>query len=186
MYTDVGVADSKRVMAMIDQDQTLTFAQKGRQKASMHEVLRFCNNKTDCRRVQVLSFFNEMFDPTNCHQGCDICLTRDENMYKTENVTGDARKVIQMISAFDRSDHVTIKMSVDCFRGTGGGSGKGLDRNPQFGMGKDWDRSEAERLVQTLLIDGALEEYYKMNNAGWSNAYLKVGNSQVCFWTSDV
>ncbi|ORY29016.1 hypothetical protein BCR39DRAFT_533606 [Naematelia encephala] len=167
--------DSKTVFGLIDKDRNLTHAQKERQKASMSEVLRYCNNKTDCRRVQVLAFFNEVFDPAECHQGCDVCLGRDRNIFTIEDVTDDACKVIRMIKAFEVDDQITILNAVDCFRGRGGSSGKGLEQNAMFGSGKDWDRGEAERLIQTLLIEGALAERFVANAAGWNNAYLKLG-----------
>lgn len=92
-----------------------------------------------------------------------------------EDVTEDAIKALRMIEAFDRKkDRITIVNAVSCFRGHKGSGDKGLDGNPHFGVGKDWDKGEAERLLQTLLLENALEEEYITNKSGWSNAYLKV------------
>lgn len=165
--------DSKTVFNMINRDTSLNPQQKDRQRDNMREVLRFCNNKTDCRRSQVLAFFNETFDPVNCHQGCDVCLGRDENQFTVKDVTIDAQNAIRMIQAFDSRDKITILNAVDCFRGTNG-SNKGLDSNPHFGVGKDWSRDDAQRLITTLVIEGGLGEKYLENGAGWSNAYLRV------------
>lgn len=152
----------------------MTKIQKERQKASLHEVLRFCSNKTDCRRVQVLAFFNEIFDPALCNQGCDICLDRDTNRFTAEDVTVDALKAIQMVQAFDKNDRITLKETVDCFRGFNANSGKGFGQNPYFGSGKDWDKVEGGRLLQALLMEKALEEFYVQNAMGFNNAYIKV------------
>lgn len=159
---------------MIDRDENLSKSQKERQKASLHEVLRFCSNKTDCRRVQVLAFFNELFDPVLCNQGCDICLDRDKNRFTAEDVTADAIKALQMVQAFSKDDRITLKGAVDCFRGLSGNSGKGFGQNPFFGCGKDWDRVEGERLLQALMMEKALEEFYVQNAMGFNNAYIKV------------
>ncbi|WVQ97161.1 hypothetical protein IAU59_004271 [Kwoniella sp. CBS 9459] len=167
--------DGKKVINQITMDTNLSRDQKDRQKAAMGEVLRYCENKADCRRAQVLSFFNETFDPVNCHRGCDVCLGREENVFTTEDVTEDAIKVIRLVQAFDREDRITLVNAVDCFRGLRGNAGKGLDQNPHFGIGKNWQKSEAERLVQTLVIEGALEEFCVASMAGWTNAYLKLG-----------
>nr|XP_031861239.1 uncharacterized protein CI109_003209 [Kwoniella shandongensis]KAA5528311.1 hypothetical protein CI109_003209 [Kwoniella shandongensis] len=167
--------DGKKILGQIDQDRELTRDQKERQKASMQEVLRYCNNKADCRRSQVLAFFNENFDPANCHQGCDTCLGRDRNIFTTEDVTKDAVNVIRMIQAFERDDRITILNAAECFRGIKGSSGKDLKQNPLFGVGKDWVRNEAERLIQTLVIESALEEFCVASAAGWTNAYLRLG-----------
>ncbi|OCF41399.1 hypothetical protein I317_04790 [Kwoniella heveanensis CBS 569] len=163
------------VLNQIAMDTNLSRDQKDRQKAAMGEVLRYCDNKADCRRAQVLSFFNESFDPVNCHRGCDVCLGREENKFTTEDVTEDAIKVIKLVQAFDREDRITLVNAVECFRGLKGAPGKGLDQNPHFGVGKNWLKNEAERLLQTLVIEGALEEFCVASMAGWTNAYLKLG-----------
>ncbi|WWC86120.1 uncharacterized protein L201_000991 [Kwoniella dendrophila CBS 6074] len=168
-------ADGKKVFNQIAQDKNLTRDQKERQKASMSEVLRYCSNKADCRRSQVLAFFNETFDPINCNQGCDVCLGRDRNVYKTIDVTNDAVDIIKMVQAFDKDDKITIINAAECYRGFKGSSGKGLDLNPFFGVGTNWTRQEGERLIQTLVIEGALEEFCVASAAGWTNAYLKLG-----------
>ncbi|KAL7423811.1 ATP-dependent DNA helicase sgs1 [Cryptotrichosporon argae] len=169
--------DSKTVLSLIDRDKEMSPDQKQRQRESLNEVLRFCQNKTDCRRSQVLAFFNETFDPLLCHQGCDTCLLRDVNQYTVVDVSEDAVKAVRMIQAFDRRDKITLKMAAECFRGTRGPPGKEhiLSNNPMFGQGKDWERAEADRLLQLLLMNKAFEEWYVTSKAGWSNAYLKLG-----------
>lgn len=176
-------ADSKVIMQLTDRDQNLTKEQRDRQKDNLREVLRFCSNKTDCRRSQVLAFFNETFDPKNCNQGCDVCSSRDQQQITVKDVTEDAVRVIKMMKAFQRDDKITILNAVDCFRGTNGNSAKGLGQNPHFACGKDWDRGEAERLVQNLLIERALDEFYSANGAGWTNSYIRVSRAAcLVFW----
>ncbi|KAK4688907.1 bloom syndrome protein, partial [Tremellales sp. Uapishka_1] len=168
-------SDSKTMLSMIDRDENLSAAAKERQKASLQEVLRFCSNKTDCRRSQVLAFFNETFDPVNCHQGCDVCLHRDQNKFTVQDVSADAIQVIKLVQGFDSTAQLTVNNVVDCFRGVKGSAGKNLDQHASFGIGKQWKRAEAERLVQTLMIEGGLAEFYTVNGAGWNNAYIKLG-----------
>jgi bloom syndrome protein len=55
-----------------------------------------------------------------------------------------------MIQAFDRKDRITILNAATCFRGASGSSAKRLDSNQYFGVGKDWTREDAERLIQAL------------------------------------
>jgi len=159
---------------MIESDRDMTKDQKDRQKAALHEVLRYCENKTDCRRSQVLSFFSEVFDPAKCNGGCDVCLHKNKNAYTSEDVTGDAILMIKMVQSFDRDDRITRKNAADCFRGTNGNSNKGLSANQYFGSGKTWGIGEAERLVAALVINVGLDEFNVQNAAGYSNSYLKV------------
>lgn len=166
--------DSKTVMQLIDRDRELSRDKKERQKNAMREVLRFCNNKTDCRRSQVLAFFNEEFDRAKCEQTCDVCANLDKNRIQIKDVTDAAKLVINMVKAFGRNDRITVINAVDCFRGTNANSDKGFGQNPHFGCGKDWERTEAERLIQNLLIERALGEFHTSNGAGWTNSYLEV------------
>nr|XP_018267072.1 uncharacterized protein I303_01055 [Kwoniella dejecticola CBS 10117]OBR89230.1 hypothetical protein I303_01055 [Kwoniella dejecticola CBS 10117] len=167
--------DGKKVLNQIDQDKNLSRDQKERQKASMNEVLRYCANKADCRRAQVLSFFNETFDPQDCNHGCDVCLRREDDVFTTKDVTSHAVKVIQMIQNFHKDDRITIVNAAECFKGVRGSSGKGLDQNPFFGAGSEWSRADGERLIQTLVIEGILAEFCVASAAGWTNAYLELG-----------
>ncbi|BEJ15894.1 hypothetical protein CspHIS471_0504990 [Cutaneotrichosporon sp. HIS471] len=176
-----GYGDSKSVMQLIDRDKDLNSQQKERQKNAMREVLRFCTNKTDCRRSQVLAFFNEEFDRDKCQQTCDVCANLDKSKIQVKDVTDAAKLVITMMKEFGSKDRITLLNAVDCFRGTNGNSDKGLGQNPHFGVGKDWDRTEAERLIQNLLLERALDEFHTTNGAGWNNTYLKLGKDASAF-----
>jgi bloom syndrome protein len=164
---------------MIDTDRDMTKEQKDRQKQAIREVCGYCENKTDCRRSQVLSFFSEQFDSAKCNGGCDVCLHRAKNTYTSEDVTEDAQLMLNMVQSFDREDRITRKNAADCFRGTGGNTSKGLSANEYFGTGKTWKINEAERLVAALVINGGLDEFNIQNAAGYSNSYLKVCSA--CF-----
>lgn len=175
---DSSFADGKKVTNLIEKDQNLTYAVKERQKAALAEVLRFCANKTDCRRTQVLAFFGENFDPAKCQQGCDTCLAKDKSTYTKEDVTETAKILLQMLQAFGPREKITEKNLADCLIGRPQKTlNKGLDQNPFFGTGKGWSRADAERLVQALLIEKAFEEWFASNGAGWSKAYLKVSST---------
>lgn len=175
-------ADSKTVMSLIERDTNLGRHQKERQKDAMREVLRFCNNKTDCRRSQVLAFFNEDFDREKCEQTCDVCADLDKNNIQVKDVSEAAKLVIKMVKAFGSKDRITLLNAVNCFRGTNANSDKGFGQNAHFGCGKDWDRGEAERLIQTLQVERALDEFTTTNGAGWNNSYLKVSGRVASAW----
>lgn len=148
--------------------------QKQRQKDNINEVMRFCMNKTDCRRAQVLAFFNEIFDPVNCNANCDVCLTRDKNVYEEEDVTEDAISLLRMVDNLRDKGKVTVMLAAEIWRGSNRAAVRAYSGNKYFGAGKDWDRAESERLVQFLLIEKGLQEYTTKNKAGWTNSYLEV------------
>ncbi|WVQ71261.1 hypothetical protein IAR50_000787 [Cryptococcus sp. DSM 104548] len=168
-------ADGKRILHQIDTNKDLSYEQKQRQKNSENEVLRYCDNMVDCRRSQVLAFFNEVFDPANCHKGCDNCANRDKYEVKMEDVTEDAITILKMISSLHKTDRITIVNAAEAFRGRRSYPDKGLGDSPYFGKGADWQKQESERLVQRLMMESALEEFSVVGPAGFSLGYLKIG-----------
>jgi bloom syndrome protein len=84
-----------------------------------------------------------------------------------------------MMESFHAKEKITLNNLVDCFRGKGGSSTKNLSGNRYFGVGKDWAKAEAERLVQLMMLEGAFDEYYVKNMAGWNNSYLRVSSTAV-------
>ncbi|WVQ85440.1 hypothetical protein IAT38_007605 [Cryptococcus sp. DSM 104549] len=166
--------DGRKLLNQIANDKESSWDQKERQLDSAREVLRYCQNRTDCRRTQVLSFFNERFDPANCNEGCDVCASRDTAIIHKEDVSEDVIKLLKMFKEFPKTERLTEIHIAECFRGQ-----KVRDRvvetNPLFGCGKDWERNEAERLVQNLVIDDALESYTWQNGPKWSSSYVRLG-----------
>lgn len=136
-------------------------------------------NKTDCRRSQILQFFNETFDPALCNSACDVCLSRAQNVYEQEDVSDDAVSMLRMINKLDKDAQITVAMAADIWRGVNRAPVRKYSGNPHFGAGKTWEKPEAERLVQFLLIEKALAEFSVTNFAGWSNSYLKVSHMKL-------
>ncbi|TYJ53728.1 hypothetical protein B9479_005635 [Cryptococcus floricola] len=168
-------ADGKKIINQIESNKELSFDQRQRQKDSENEVLRYCDNMVDCRRAQVLAFFNEVFDPADCHKGCDNCANRDKYEIKEEDVTEDAVNILKMIDSLKRNSRITIVNAAEAFRGRRSNPDKGLADNAYFGKGADWEKHESERLVQRLMIENALEEFSVLGPAGFNLGYLRIG-----------
>lgn len=47
--------------------------QKERQMSMLNRVTAFCDNKSDCRRVEILGYFGEEFSAAQCRKTCDNC-----------------------------------------------------------------------------------------------------------------
>lgn len=186
--------DSKSAMQMIARDKELTEEQKERQREALRAVLRYCSNKVDCRRTQVLGFFGEHFDPKRCNNTCDVCLSRGTEPMEMVDVTERAKTIIKLVAAIPKPNKRngdkmsdgdwTMPQAVECLKGLKGRSGKPLDDNPRFGEGSSWERGEHERLFEYLLIENILGENYKENNMGFSNAYMTVSSSRDLFLIS--
>jgi bloom syndrome protein len=174
-------SDGESIKGQIQSNRELNNEQKERQTDAINEVLKYCGNTTDCRRVQVLSFFSEVFDPADCHQSCDTCLNSEPGSFKAEDVSEDAKAAIRLVQDF-RDQDITIVNAVACFMGwrNTAKSGKDIEGNAYHGVGKHWKKDEAMRLFENLVLAGGLETYVKGGTAGWSNTYLTVSAFHPC------
>lgn len=149
--------------------------EKQRQKEDLRRVVQYCNNTSDCRRVQVLRYFGEIFDRANCHKSCDNCVDNSDAV--AEDMTDSAIDIINLVqSSLDTGTRTTIVQCIDIFRGSKAKAitNKGFDSLPLFGKGSSMNREQVERLFHHLLGEGALDEDMIVNASGWTNAYIKV------------
>ena len=60
--------DARSLQNLIQRDEELSELGRESHLAKLRQVIQYCENTTDCRRKQVLQYFNETFDPANCHK----------------------------------------------------------------------------------------------------------------------
>ncbi|KAF2001065.1 hypothetical protein P154DRAFT_464906 [Amniculicola lignicola CBS 123094] len=143
-------------------------ATKQRQHDMLRNVIQFCENKDDCRRVQVLSYFSESFKRENCHNTCDNC--RSDRTYEEKDLTEYAQAAVNLVGMVEK-EKVTMLQCVDAFRG----SNTRLKDVDGYGYGADLDRGDVERLFHLLVDDNAIAEKTKTNKMGFSNSYVNLG-----------
>lgn len=163
-------ADVRSVHRSIDRDDTLNREQKDRNKEAVQAVLRYCTNRTDCRRAQVLAFFGE--SGAECFKGCDVCVSLEDECRIKKDVTQDLIKAIQLVENGD--EKMTLKQASTCWRGLKTPKG---DSNPFFGTGSHWALGDAERLFEKMLIENILSEHHVPNFAGFSTSYVRLGKA---------
>ena len=130
--------------------------QKERQRQMLRSVIQFCENRTDCRRVQILAYFNEQFRREDCNACCDNC--QSDFVFETHDFTTYAMKVIKLVFQL-KNEPVTIHQCVDIFRGCTNKNVKDRYRSlAEYGAGANLDQGEAERIFFRLLTEEALEE----------------------------
>ena len=171
-YLYYGYQDTSALKRMID-DGEGSQEQKSRQRGMLRNVIQFCENRSDCRRVQVLGYFSEQFRPEDCKAACDNC--NSQSVFQSEDFTGHAKSAIQLVRQME-DQNVTMLHCVDVLRG--GKSKKisemGHNRLKQYGAGSDLERGDVERLFYRLLSEDALEERNVMNKAGFASQYVHV------------
>ena len=174
-YLFYGFGDAGKLRRMIDEGEG-DWEQKRRQHEMLQKMVQYCENKSDCRRVQVLAYFNEKFQASDCGGQCDNC--NSSSTFEEQDFTELANDAIQLVGDVEE-DKVTILHCIDLFRGVENKKAKDKRHSgkPGFGKGKDLSREDAERLFYRLLAEKALREDNVMNKAGFATQYIYVGRN---------
>ena len=171
-YLYYGYHDTSALKRMIDEGDG-TWDQKERQRQMLRNVIQFCENRSDCRRVQVLNYFNESFDREDCKASCDNC--NSNSTFELHDFSELATAAIAMVKKIE-DDKVTLLHCVDVFRGSKTKKITDLHHSelPEYGFASDIDRGDLERIFYRLLSEDALSEKNVMNKSGFANQYVHV------------
>lgn len=181
-------ADKVSLEKMIDrgesEGQQISPAQKKVQKEGIQRVVDYADNKADCRRVQVLGFFNEQYDAKDCHGTCDNCQSgevyTDQDVSEAAKVAAQIVKAIQVRGDTEKDRRATLNDVVLIARGSRAAriTEKGWDQIPGFqGLKSDarWDITNTTKLVQHLSSIGVLSDRHVPNAMGFTTTYCVPG-----------
>ena len=170
-YLYYGYPDTAALKRFI-YDNDASLEQKERQRRMLSSMIQFCENRSDCRRVQVLAYFGEKFSKEECEHTCDNCSSH--TVFREVDFTAHARTALKMVKHLQR-DNVTVLHCVDVLRGAATKKIKDSGHNDVegFGAAKDIARGEVERVFFHLLWENALEEHNVMKG-GFATQYLHV------------
>ncbi|KAJ5550165.1 hypothetical protein N7461_004863 [Penicillium sp. DV-2018c] len=173
-YLYYGYRDSATLKRMIDQGDG-SYEQKSRQKQMLRNVVQFCENRSDCRRVQVLAYFSEYFRQEDCNKTCDNC--KSELVFEIHDFTEQASWAVKIVRQFQfLKEKVTVLYCCDILRGDCKRPKSPDHRKmPGYGKGADLDRAEAERLFYRLLGEDALAEDNVINKSDFAVQYVIPG-----------
>ncbi|OOF98926.1 hypothetical protein ASPCADRAFT_162746 [Aspergillus carbonarius ITEM 5010] len=172
--------DTTTISSMIDKSDG-SKQQKNRQRQMLHNVVQYCENKSDCRRVQILAYFNEYFRRQDCNASCDNC--KSDSVFELHDFSHHAASAIKVVRYFQTiEDKVTMSYCVNIFRGSVKRFRSPQHRQaPGHGDGSDLELGEAERLFHRLLGEGALVEENVVNGSKFAIQYIKLGRRAVDF-----
>jgi bloom syndrome protein len=142
---------------------------------NLFRCVSFCANEVDCRRALILEYFGERFDVEECKGTCDNC--RNQEVVEKKDVTQLAKQILRMVQHGLQGLQVTLCQLMGLVRGENnvwtrrvGGESMEL-----FGVGKKLSKSEVERVVQQMVLNGYLaEEMIELPN-GFPADYVGLG-----------
>ncbi|KAI1288759.1 ATP-dependent DNA helicase [Xylaria venustula] len=154
--------------------------QKARQGNLLEKVIAFCNNQTDCRRVEILRYFGESFPRAKCNASCDNCeASTILQMVDFTQYATTALKLVQHYGKLTPTQCTNIMMG----RKTKFDQ-KGLGM--YYGIAKHIAKHDIHRVLSRLTADDVLkEENIIYRNSGIATQYLRLGSKAHLFLSGE-
>ncbi|KAF5377371.1 hypothetical protein D9757_008039 [Collybiopsis confluens] len=176
--------DYKIIVKMINNprngEEMSTPEARKRQEEQVRNVMAYCCNVSDCRRVQLLQFFNEKFDRRLCRKFCDNC-SHSVDMNQ-QDLTEESKAIISLAhNIYSSGEKITLDHCRAIFKGADTAAVRERNHNslPQYGHGKHLDNDLLEQLFKRLCFLEALDEESTLSKGGWYVYYLKVRPSSM-------
>ncbi|KAI5361173.1 Putative helicase, RQC domain, P-loop containing nucleoside triphosphate hydrolase [Septoria linicola] len=174
-YLLYGYGDAGKLRRMIDDPKSdSSYEVKDMQHQMLRKMIQYCENKSDCRRVQVLNYFDERFQREDCEGNCDNC--QSTSTFEEVDLTREAKEALQLVRTVS-NQKFTLLQCIDTFRGAPNAKTKNSDGEQldQLGAGSHLNRGDVERLFYQLLNEDAIAEENHMNGRGFANQYVNLG-----------
>ncbi|KAF7311681.1 ATP-dependent helicase [Mycena kentingensis (nom. inval.)] len=175
-------ADVKTIKQMIRSDKdgkaTPETIKKGME--AVDAVVRYCDNRTTCRRTLVLQHFGET--KAGCNNMCDNCV--DKGTMLVRDLTPEAQQVITLVETLvSGQENVTFEHCRQIYKGSNIANirNKQHDRLAAFGAGKTLPKELFDLLFHTCLAQEALVEETILANNQWHHKYLRLGRNAEAF-----
>jgi bloom syndrome protein len=171
-YLYYGYQDTASLYSFIEKGEG-SQEEKNRQRKMLGRMVQYCENKSDCRRVELLTYFGERFKKEDCAHTCDNC--NSDSVFETQDVSDLAKGAVNVVKHLHRDD-ITVLNCVDVLRGIR--IKKATRISPEdidgYGVASNMHRGEVERLVHRLLGENAIKEKNIVNKAGFATQYIEV------------
>lgn len=152
--------------------------QKERQMVMLNRVTAFCDNKSDCRRTEVLRYFGEEFMASQCHKSCDNC--RAGLVFEQQDFSAYAIAAIKVVEAQNR---LTASQCADILLGRRYPEHEAQNSKEQEGRAKGLKKHEVVRVIDRLSAEKAFHELNVVGGHGVAIQYLQIGSTAQQFLT---
>lgn len=175
--------DVRKLQKMIQIDKSLSKESKTVHLNKLQQVMTYCENQFECRRNQILNYFDEQFDAAFCYKNCDNCVKKlldvdgdNGDEIQEQDITDTALQIVRLVESLSR-ERVTVINCQEIFRGskTAKFIQAGYTTLEGHGLGKSWSKMDVERIFFQLITMKILQEYSIMNKCGYGSSYVKVG-----------
>jgi bloom syndrome protein len=130
--------------------------QKDRQKEMLNRVVNFCENKRDCRRVEILHYFGESFQAADCNKTCDNC--KIGGSFELQDYSETAKAILSVIQIYKR---MTSAQCIEILVGKRRPEHDGAQE--YYGVARQMKKQELGAIVYKLAAEGGLKEENTVN-----------------------
>ncbi|KAF9770497.1 hypothetical protein IL306_011964, partial [Fusarium sp. DS 682] len=127
----------------------------------LNRVTAFCDNKSDCRRVEILRYFGEDFTAAQCRKTCDNC--KAGLIFQQREFSEYAIAAIRVVQAQRR---ITAVQCADILMGRKYPPYEARHSDNWYGMAKSLKKHELVRVLDKLLAEKAFHENNQVGNHG--------------------
>lgn len=159
-----------RVLKKLIADGDGSAEQKERQMAMLNRVTAFCDNKSDCRRTEVLRYFGEDFTPSQCQKSCDNC--KAGLVFELQDFSEYAIAAIRVVEAQRK---LTPNQCADILLGKRYPAHEEELSGEYHGAAKGLKKHEVVRIIDRLSAEKAFHENNVVGNYGIAIQYLQIG-----------
>eukprot|EP01134_Creolimax_fragrantissima_P000161 CFRG0161T1 len=166
--------DKAKMEAMFKKDLNLTPAQLQTKIDALRNVIIYCENNVECRRLLTLSYFGDKFDPKNCHRTCDNCMSTQK--YKKQDFTSMSKSFVECVREVRGNE--TLLTFLDILRGSQCKKimQSGFNNISTWGVASSLPKGDCERLLHHLVLNDFLMESININKYHQNVVtYLKLG-----------
>ena len=171
-YLYYGYQDTAVLKRFIEEGEGGEDVKEG-QRQMLRRMVQFCENRSDCRRADILAYFGEAFSKEDCHSSCDNC--RSDSVFDALDVTDQAKAALEIVKGLHR-ENVTMPHVAEILKGVNSAKIKSQRHHELqgFGAAKALPRDEITRLLCRLIMENALGDHNLVNRGGFATSYLHV------------
>lgn len=144
--------------------------QKERQMSMLNRVTAFCDNKSDCRRTEILRYFGEDFCATQCNKQCDNC--QAALVFEQQDFTEHAIAAIEVVQ---RQRRLTASNCADILLGKKYPATESPSSGDLYGMAKGLKKHELMRIIDKISAEKGFKEDNIVGRFGLAIQYLSIG-----------
>ncbi|RMJ05019.1 hypothetical protein CDV36_014307 [Fusarium kuroshium] len=164
-----------RILRKLIADGEGSEEQKERQMSMLNRVTAFCDNRSDCRRAEILRYFGEEFTAGQCRKTCDNC--KAGLIFEQQDFSEHAIAAIRVVQAQGR---ITAVQCADILMGKYPPYAAHLSDN-WYGMAESLEKHELIRVIVKLSAEKVFGENNHVGNHGMAIQYLTLGATHRLF-----